>query len=292
MVATRIDGHALAQQINNELKRKVGELAASGTVPNLAVILVGNDPASVAYVRGKRRTAVAIGINSVEHRLAGNIEEAELLGLIQRLNGDALTDGILVQLPLPSHIDVPRVIRAIDPQKDVDGFHPTNVGHRVTGAGGVTPCTPMGAMALIRSVRTDLEGLDAVVIGMSNIVGKPMGDLLLAAGCTVTTAHIKTIGLAAICRRADIIVAAAGKAGLVRAGWIKPGAIIIDVGINRIISPSGESRLVGDVAFDEAVEVAGAITPVPGGVGPMTIACLMRNTVEAAVKRRHMETAD
>lgn len=286
MVATLIDGAALARRLNAELKDRVARLTDAGVVPRLAVILVGSDPASDTYVRAKSRTARAVGIDSVEHRLDAEISQAALLAMITTLNDDPATDGILIQLPLPLHIDVARVIKAIDPAKDVDGFHPTNVGQRVTGAGGIVPCTPMGVMLLIETVRANIEGLDALVIGASNIVGKPMADLLLAAGCTVTTAHIKTVGLPAICARADIVVVAVGQAGLVRADWIKPGAIVIDVGINRIVLANGERRLVGDVAFDDAVGVAGAITPVPGGVGPMTIACLLLNTVQAATERR------
>ena len=284
MAAELIDGAALARRLTTELKDRVALFGAA--VPRLAVILVGTDPASDTYVRAKSRKARGVGIESVEHRLDAGTSQAELLGLIGALNDDPDTDGILVQLPLPAHIDVATVIKAIDPGKDVDGFHPINVGQRVTGSGGVMPCTPMGAMLLIETVKQDLAGLDALVIGASNIVGKPMADLLLQAGCTVTNAHIRTVGLPAICRRADIIVVAVGKAGLVKAEWIKPGAIVIDVGINRIVSDNGESRLVGDVAFDEVAAVAGAITPVPGGVGPMTIACLLLNTVQAAIERR------
>ncbi|WP_137752243.1 bifunctional methylenetetrahydrofolate dehydrogenase/methenyltetrahydrofolate cyclohydrolase FolD [Sphingopyxis sp. L1A2A] len=286
MAAALIDGTALARRLNGELKAKVEVLATTGIVPCLAVVLVGDDPASHTYVRSKSRAARAVGIATVEHRLDAQLAEAELLALIERLNRDPETDGILIQLPLPKHIDVTNVLKAVHPAKDVDGFHPTNVGERVTGAGGIIPCTPMGAMFLIETVRANIEGLDAIVIGMSNIVGKPMADLLLSAGCTVTVAHIKTVGLPAICRRADIVVVAVGKPGLVRAEWIKPGAIVIDVGINRITSSDGEKRLVGDVAFEEAAGVAGAITPVPGGVGPMTIACLLLNTFEAAISRR------
>ncbi len=289
MAAALIDGAALARRLNDELRAKVEALAASGIVPRLAVILVGDDPASRTYVRSKSKAARSVGIESVEHRLHATVGEAELLMLVEQLNSDPDTDGILVQLPLPKHIDVTKVLKAVNPAKDVDGFHPTNVGERVTGAGGIIPCTPMGAMFLIETVRSNIEGLDAVVIGMSNIVGKPMADLLLAAGCTVTVAHIKTVGLPAICKRADIVVVAVGKPGLVRAEWIKPGAIVIDVGINRIVTSDGQKRLVGDVAFDEAASIAGAITPVPGGVGPMTIACLLLNTFQAAQGRRGTE---
>ncbi len=291
MATKLIDGAAVAQRLTNDLRLRVGALAHEGIVPRLAVILVGNDPASDTYVRSKSRTARSIGIASTEHRLAAETSQAELLALIDTLNLSPATDGILIQLPLPAHIDVTTVIKAIEPAKDVDGFHPTNVGLRVTGSGGMIPCTPQGAMLLIETVKPNIEGLDALVIGASNIVGKPMADLLLQAGCTVTTAHIKTLGLPTKCRRADILVVAAGKPGLVKADWIKPGAIVIDVGINRIMSQCGKSKLVGDVDFDEAVNIAGAITPVPGGVGPMTIACLLLNTVHAAVERRGRSSA-
>lgn len=289
MAASLIDGTALARRFNDELRVKLETLALTGIVPQLAVILVGENPASQTYVRSKSRAARSVGILSVEYRLEATSGEAELLALIEQLNLDHDTDGILIQLPLPQHIDVTKVLKAVLPAKDVDGFHPVNVGERVTGAGGIIPCTPMGAMFLIETVRSNIEGLDAVVIGMSNIVGKPMADLLLSAGCTVTVAHIKTVGLPAICKRADIVVVAVGKPGLVRAEWIKPGAIVIDVGINRVITSAGHKRLVGDVAFEEAASIAGAITPVPGGVGPMTIACLLLNTFQAALTRRGIE---
>lgn len=289
MAAALIDGTALARRFNDELRVKLETLALTGVVPQLAVILVGEDPASQTYVRSKSRAARSVGILSVEYRLEATTGEAELLALIERLNRDLETDGILVQLPLPQHIKVAKILKAVLPAKDVDGFHPVNVGERVTGAGGIIPCTPMGAMFLIETVRSNIEGLDAVVIGMSNIVGKPMADLLLSAGCTVTVAHIKTVGLPGICKRADIVVVAVGKPGLVRAEWIKPGAIVIDVGINRVTTSEGHKRLVGDVAFEEAASVAGAITPVPGGVGPMTIACLLLNTFQAALSRRGVE---
>ncbi len=289
MAASLIDGTALARRFNDELRVKLETLALTGIVPQLAVILVGEDPASQTYVRSKSRAARSVGILSVEYRLEATSGEAELLALIERLNLDQDTDGILIQLPLPQHIDVTKVLKAVLPAKDVDGFHPVNVGERVTGAGGIIPCTPMGAMFLIETVRSNIEGLDAIVIGMSNIVGKPMADLLLSAGCTVTVAHIKTVGLPAICKRADIVVVAVGKPGLVRAEWIKPGAIVIDVGINRVITSAGHKHLVGDVAFEEATSIAGAITPVPGGVGPMTIACLLLNTFQAALTRRGID---
>lgn len=286
VTAKLIDGAALAGRMTDDLKLQVEALARKGVIPRLAVVLVGDDQASDTYVRSKSRAARSVGIASAEYRLSSQTSQCELLALIDELNDDPATDGILIQLPLPAHIDVTAVIKAIEPSKDVDGFHPTNAGQRVTGSGGIIPCTPKGALLLIQAVRPCIEGLDALVIGASNIVGKPMADLLLGAGCTVTTAHIKTLNLKSICQRADIVVVAVGKPGLVKADWIKPGAIVIDVGINRVASRSGKNRLVGDVAFEEAVGVAGAITPVPGGVGPMTIACLMLNTVQAAIERR------
>ena len=286
MSASIIDGKAIAAQLRLALTADVARLAAQGVQPGLAVVLVGEDPASQVYVRNKARQTVEIGLRSFEHRLPDTTSQAELLALVEQLNADPAVDGILVQLPLPGHIDATTVLRAIVPDKDVDGFHPTNVGLIATGAGGIAPCTPLGSMLLIDSVRQDLNGLEAVVIGRSNIVGKPMAQLLLAAGCTVTIAHSRTVDLPAVCRRADILVAAVGRPELVRGDWIKPGAIVIDVGINRVSGADGKSRLVGDVAFAEASAEAGAITPVPGGVGPMTIACLLRNTVQAARVRR------
>ena len=286
MSASIIDGKAIAAQLRLALTADVARLAAQGVQPGLAVVLVGEDPASQVYVRNKARQTVEIGLRSFEHRLPDTTSQAELLALVEQLNADPAVDGILVQLPLPEHIDATTVLRAIVPDKDVDGFHPTNVGLIATGAGGIVPCTPLGSMLLIDSVRQDLNGLEAVVIGRSNIVGKPMAQLLLAAGCTVTIAHSRTVDLPAVCRRADILVAAVGRPELVRGDWIKPGAIVIDVGINRVSGADGKSRLVGDVAFAEASAEAGAITPVPGGVGPMTIACLLRNTVQAARVRR------
>jgi methylenetetrahydrofolate dehydrogenase (NADP+)/methenyltetrahydrofolate cyclohydrolase len=286
MTASLIDGKAIAEALRRDIATDVAALAAQGVQPGLAVVLVGEDPASAVYVRNKARQTVEVGMASFGHRFDATVSEAELLALIATLNADERVDGILVQLPLPPQIDATKVLRAIDPAKDADGFHPINVGLIATGAGGLAPCTPVGAMLLIESVRTDLSGLEAVVVGRSNIVGKPMVQLLLAAGCTVTVAHSKTVDLPAVCRRADILVAAVGRAEMVRGDWIKPGAIVIDVGINRVPGAEGKTRLVGDVAFAEAREVAGAITPVPGGVGPMTIACLLRNTVQAAKARR------
>jgi methylenetetrahydrofolate dehydrogenase (NADP+)/methenyltetrahydrofolate cyclohydrolase len=254
--------------------------------PGLAAVLVGEDPASQVYVKTKAKATREAGMASFEHRLPADTGEAALLALIARLNAQEDVDGILVQLPLPRHIDGAKVIEAIDPAKDVDGFHPVNVGRLASGARAVAPCTPTGCVRLAKSVQADLTGLEAVVIGRSNIVGKPMAQLLLAENCTVTIAHSRTRDLAAVVRRGDLVVAAAGRAEMVRGGWIKPGAIVIDVGIQRVAGPDGASRLVGDVAFAEAAEVAGAITPVPGGVGPMTVACLIANTLEAARARR------
>jgi len=278
MTARIIDGKAVAAAVRKQVARDVASLAETGTVPGLAVVLVGEDPASEIYVRSKVRLTREAGMNSFEHRLPADTSEQQLLALIAKLNADATVHGILVQLPLPAHISVEAVIAALDPAKDVDGFHPVNVGNLALGLPGVVPCTPLGCVNLIRTVQDRLAGQNAVVLGRSNIVGKPMAQLLLAQSCTVTIAHSKTQGLADLCRGADILVAAVGRPQMVRGDWIKPGAVVIDVGINRL--PGG--GLVGDVAFDEAVTVAGAITPVPGGVGPMTIACLLSNTVEAA----------
>ena len=286
MTAGIIDGTAIAAALREEVTAGVASLVADGKVPGLAVVLVGEDPASQVYVRNKARQTVACGMRSFEHRLAADLTETALLELVGELNADPHVDGILVQLPLPAHIDASRILLAIDPSKDADGFHPINVGLVATGnADGIVPCTPLGAMRLIRSVEPDLAGRDAVIVGKSNIVGKPMAQLLMAAGCTVTVASSRTRDLPGVCRRADILVAAAGRPQLVRGDWIRPGAIVIDVGINRVVV-DGASRLVGDVQFAEAMAVAGAVTPVPGGVGPMTIACLLSNTLDAA-KRRH-----
>jgi methylenetetrahydrofolate dehydrogenase (NADP+)/methenyltetrahydrofolate cyclohydrolase len=289
MSATIIDGKAFAASFRARIGEAVGRIAGEGVVPGLAVVLVGDDPASQVYVRNKMRQTVEAGMRSFDHMLPASTSQEDLLALVARLNADPTVDGILVQLPLPQQIDAQTVIEAIDPSKDVDGFHPINAGRLLTGAPGFTPCTPLGCLLLVKSVRRDLAGLEAVVVGRSAIVGKPMAQLLLAQNCTVTVAHSKTRDLAATCRRADLLVAAVGRAGLIRGDWIKPGAIVIDVGINRVpdtAAGEGKSRLVGDVAFDEAVAVASAITPVPGGVGPMTIACLLRNTLEAACLRR------
>jgi methylenetetrahydrofolate dehydrogenase (NADP+)/methenyltetrahydrofolate cyclohydrolase len=283
MPARIIDGKIAAGELTAAVGAEVARLGREhGLVPGLAVVLVGEDPASQVYVRNKARETAAAGMRSFEHRLAVEAGEAELLALVARLNVDPGVHGILVQLPLPKQMDSTKVIAAIDPAKDVDGFHPINVGRLATGQPALVPCTPLGVMLLVKGVRADLAGLEAVVIGRSNIVGKPVAQLLLAESCTVTMAHSRTLDLPSVARRADILVAAAGKPGIVRGNWIKPGAIVIDVGINRVTTPEGKSKLVGDVAFAEALDVASAITPVPGGVGPMTIACLLRNTVKAA----------
>jgi methylenetetrahydrofolate dehydrogenase (NADP+)/methenyltetrahydrofolate cyclohydrolase len=281
--ATIIDGKAVAAQVRAGVAAKVAERAAQGRpAPGLAVVLVGENPASQVYVRSKARATREVGMVSIEHKLPATTDEAELLAVIGALNRRADVHGILVQLPLPKHIDAGKVIEAIAPEKDVDGFHPINVGRLASGGRALAPCTPTGCLILARSVRPDLAGLEAVVIGRSNIVGKPMAQLLLGASCTVTIAHSRTRDLPAVARRADLLIAAVGRPEMVRGDWIKPGAIVIDVGINRVAGPDGKDRLVGDVAFEEAKAVAGAITPVPGGVGPMTIACLLRNTLQAA----------
>src|SRR5262245_63686341 len=281
--AAIIDGKAIAAALRREVAAGVESLKREyGLTPGLAVVLVGEDPASQVYVRTKGEATRQAGMLSFEHKLPAAADEAKLLGLIGELNRSADVHGILVQLPLPKQIDATRVIEAIDRAKDADGFHPVNVGRLATGAKGVAPCTPAGCLVLAKSVRASLEGLEAVVIGRSNIVGKPMAQLLLGENCTVTVAHSRTRDLPAVVRRADLVVAAVGRAEMVRGSWIKPGAIVIDVGIQRVAGPDGKSRLVGDVAFAEAAKVAGAITPVPGGVGPMTVACLLQNTLAAA----------
>ena len=287
MAARLIDGRAAAQQVRSLVGQEVERFrAATGRAPGLATVLVGEDPASAVYVRSKGKATREAGMESVSHNLSADISEAELLALVDRLNRDPAMDGILVQLPLPGHIDSAKVIAAIDPAKDVDGFHPINAGKLATGAAdALVPCTPFGCLYLLKQELGSLSGLDAVVIGRSNIVGKPMAMLLLGESCTVTIAHSRTKDLPDVARRADIVVAAVGRPEMVKGDWLKPGATVIDVGINRIDAGEGRTRLVGDVAFDEAVEVAGAITPVPGGVGPMTIAMLLRNTLVAAHRR-------
>jgi methylenetetrahydrofolate dehydrogenase (NADP+)/methenyltetrahydrofolate cyclohydrolase len=281
--ATIIDGKAIAEALRREVAAGVAALKRErGVTPGLAVVLVGEDPASQVYVRTKGKAGEQVGMRSVEHKLPADTPEAALLALIGELNGRPDVHGILVQLPLPKHIDVRKVIEAIDPAKDVDGFHPVNIGRLASGAKALAPCTPTGCLILAKSIEPRLEGLEAVVIGRSNIVGKPVAQLLLGENCTVTIAHSRTRDLPAVVRRADLVVAAVGRPEMVRGSWIKSGAIVIDVGIQRVTAADGKARLVGDVAFAEAAAVARAITPVPGGVGPMTVACLLRNTLEAA----------
>jgi methylenetetrahydrofolate dehydrogenase (NADP+)/methenyltetrahydrofolate cyclohydrolase len=283
-VETRlIDGRAFAKSVLAQVAAEAAAMkAATGLVPGLAVVLVGEDAASQVYVRNKARTTIEIGLNSIEHRLPAETAELDLLALVAELNADPSIHGILVQLPLPGHIDSSRILDAINPDKDVDGFHVVNAGRLATGLPGLIPCTPLGCSLLLKAELGDLSGMRAVVLGRSNIVGKPMAALLLRESCTVTVAHSRTRDLAAVCREADILVAAVGRPEMVRGEWIKPGATVIDVGINRVPEVGGTTRLVGDVAFAEAQGIAGRITPVPGGVGPVTIACLLRNTVTAA----------
>ncbi|MCU0728672.1 MAG: bifunctional methylenetetrahydrofolate dehydrogenase/methenyltetrahydrofolate cyclohydrolase FolD [Sphingopyxis sp.] len=292
MTARLIDGKAFATALRARIADRVAVFADTvGRAPGLAVVLVGEDPASQVYVRSKGKQTVEAGMRSFEHRLPATTSQADLLALVTALNADDAVDGILVQLPLPPHIEDKAVLAAIDPAKDVDGFHVINAGRLATGQDALVPCTPLGCLMLLRDVLGDMGGLDAVVIGRSNIVGKPMAQLLIGENCTVTVAHSRTRDLAAVVQRADIVVAAVGRADMVRGHWIKPGATVIDVGINRVPAPElgvGKTRLVGDVAFAECAEVAGAITPVPGGVGPMTIACLLRNTLVAAHRRERL----
>jgi methylenetetrahydrofolate dehydrogenase (NADP+)/methenyltetrahydrofolate cyclohydrolase len=282
-----IDGKAVADDLCAKLADIVAELRhGHGMTPGLAVVLVGEDPASEVYVRNKVRRTTDVGMRTFSHHLPASATQAELLALVDQLNADEQVDGILVQLPLPKQIDESAVLGRISAAKDVDGFHPENVGRIASGSGGIAPYTPVGSMMLIDSALGAIDGLHAVVVGRSNIVGKPMAQLLLGRNCTVTIAHSKTQGIAELARQADILVAAVGRPELVRGAWIKPGACVIDVGINRVPAGAGKTRLVGDVAFAEAKEVAGWITPVPGGVGPMTIACLLRNTVIAACRTK------
>src|SRR5712692_10438334 len=283
MTAKIIDGMAIAADLRGKVADAVHRLARDrGITPGLAVVLVGDNPASRSYVGSKVKMTAGSGMRSFDHRLPQATSEADLLALVARLNSDAGVHGILVQLPLPAQIDARNVIAAIDPAKDIDGFHPVNAGRLAVGLPALAPCTPLGCIVLAKTVHPSLEGLQAVVIGRSNIVGKPLAQLLLAENATVTVAHSRTRELPAVCRRADMIFAAVGRAEMVRRNWVKPGATVIDVGINRVTDESGKSRIVGDVAFREVSTVAGAITPVPGGVGPMTIACLLANTLRAA----------
>ena len=287
MTARLIDGKAAAATLRARVAGVVHRfLTATGRAPGLAVVLVGEDPASSVYVRAKGKATIEAGMQSFEHKLPADTSEADLLALVDQLNADPTVDGILVQLPLPSQIDANKVITRIDPDKDVDGFHPTNAGRLAIGLPGFVACTPLGCLKLLRAELGDLSGKSAVVIGRSNIVGKPMALLLLGDSATVTVAHSRTKDLASVVRQADIVVAAVGRPEMVKGDWLKPGAIVIDVGINRVDGPEpGKTRLVGDVEFASAAQVAGAITPVPGGVGPMTIACLIRNTLVSAARR-------
>ncbi|WP_181708138.1 bifunctional methylenetetrahydrofolate dehydrogenase/methenyltetrahydrofolate cyclohydrolase FolD [Chthonobacter rhizosphaerae] len=282
MTASIIDGFAVAAELREQVAREAADLKAThGIVPGLAVVLVGEDPASAVYVRNKLKATAECGLKSLEFKLSESATEEEVLALVKRLNADPAVHGILVQLPLPKQIDSDKVLGLIDPDKDVDGFHPVNAGRLSVGLPGFVPCTPRGSQILIDRIMPDLSGKTAVVIGRSNIVGKPMAQLLLQKNATVTIAHSRTKDLPAVCRTADVLVAAVGRPLMVKGDWIKPGAIVIDVGINRI-EVDGKGKIVGDVDFDSAKEVAGAITPVPRGVGPMTIACLMLNTLDSA----------
>ena len=287
MTARILDGKALAEIVRGEVRGGVDSFRRQhGRPPGLDVVLVGEDAASVVYTRNKEKASNEVGMRGKLHRLPASTTEHELVGLIGALNADPAIDGILVQLPLPKAIDPHRVLDRVDPSKDVDGFHPVNAGLLALGrSGAVVACTPSGCMRLLSLAGAKLDGANAVVVGRSNIVGKPMAQLLLAANATVTVAHSRTHDLPGVCRRADVLVAAVGRSEMIRGEWIKPGAVVIDVGMNRIATADGKTRLVGDVAFDEAKEVAAAITPVPGGVGPMTIAMLLANTLEAARRR-------
>ena len=286
MSATLIDGKAFAEGLRGRVADAAKRFQAdAGRAPGLVVVLVGEDPASSVYVRSKGKACREAGMESIEHRLPETASQEELIALVKSLNADDKVDGILVQLPLPSQIDDKAVIGAIDPAKDVDGFHVVNAGRLAVGEDALVPCTPLGCLMLLKDQLGDLTGMNAVVIGRSNIVGKPMAQLLLGESCTVTIAHSRTKDLPEVVRRADIVVAAVGRPEMVKGDWIKPGAVVIDVGINRVPAAEGKTRLVGDVAFDEAAAQASAITPVPGGVGPMTIAVLLRNTVVAARAR-------
>lgn len=290
MTARLIDGKAFAAGLRERVATRAAEFAAqTGRVPGLAVVLVGEHPPSAAYVRSKAKATREAGMESFEHKLPQGTSQSELIALVDRLNADERVDGILVQLPLPGHVDDQAVITSIDPAKDVDGFHPMNAGRLAVGLDALVPCTPLGCLMLLQNEFGKLAGLDAIVVGRSNIVGKPMAQLLVKESCTVTIAHSRTHDLAGAVGRAEIVVAAVGRPELIRGSWLKPGATVIDVGQERVDQPDGTRRLVGDVEFDEAMKVAGAITPVPGGVGPMTIACLLRNTVVAAYRRAGLD---
>ncbi|UCH40037.1 MAG: bifunctional methylenetetrahydrofolate dehydrogenase/methenyltetrahydrofolate cyclohydrolase FolD [Gammaproteobacteria bacterium] len=292
-MATIIDGKAFSANLRGEIARKVEILKQNHSLtPGLAVVLVGEDPASQVYVRSKGKQTVEAGMNSYEHKLDADTSQDDLLSLIDRLNNDPDVHGILVQLPLPGHIDEEAVINSISVDKDVDGFHLSNVGKLSIGADGIVPCTPLGSLMMLKDHLGDLSGMKAIVVGRSNIVGKPMAALLLKESCTVTIAHSRTRDLPGECRQADILVAAVGRPEMVKGDWVKPGATVIDVGINRIETEDGGTRLVGDVEFDSAEKVAGAITPVPGGVGPMTIACLLHNTLQQACRLNGIPVPD
>jgi len=292
--AKTIDGKAFAADLRARVTAQTAKLKAyHGITPGLAAVLVGEDPASQVYIRNKNKQTVETGMNSLGETLSVDTSESDLLAVVETLNTDPAVHGILVQLPLPDQINPHAVIDAIDPAKDVDGFHLRNVGLLATGRGGMVPCTPLGCMMMLEDRLGDLTGLNAVIVGRSNIVGKPMAQLLLGANCTVTIAHSRTRDLPAMCRSADILIAAVGRPQMIKGGWVKPGATVIDVGINRVpAAEEGKYRLVGDVAFDEAIENAAAITPVPGGVGPMTIACLLRNTLVAACRQNGIDVPD
>jgi methylenetetrahydrofolate dehydrogenase (NADP+)/methenyltetrahydrofolate cyclohydrolase len=283
MSARIIDGKAIAADLRSKVAAEVKRIG--GEPPGLAVVLVGANPASEVYVKSKSKAVAEVGMRPFDHKLPETVSEAEVLALVGKLNADPAVNGILVQLPLPKQIDTNKVIAAIDPAKDADGFHPLNAGRLASGLPGLVPCTPLGCIILAKTVHSSLAGMNAVVAGRSNIVGKPVAQLLLAENATVTIAHSKTKDLADVCRRADLLVAAIGRPEMIRKDWIKPGATVIDVGINRVAGEAGKSRIVGDVAAD-ASEVAGAVTPVPGGAGPMTIACLLLNTLRAACMQR------
>ena len=291
-----IDGKSFAAGLREQIGRQVAVLTKNhGIVPGLAAVLVGDDPASQVYVRSKEKQTGEAGMASVGRRLDAKTSQDDLLKTVAELNADAAVHGILVQLPLPEQIETSTIIEAVDPAKDVDGFHPINVGRLANGEEALVPCTPVGCAMMLKDTLGDLTGLNAVIVGRSTIVGKPMAQLLLAENCTVTVAHSRTQDLPEVCRGADILVAAVGRAQMIEGDWIKPGATVIDVGINRVDAPEkgeGKTRLVGDVAFDEAVQVAGAITPVPGGVGPMTIACLLQNTLTACCRQNNIDIPD
>ncbi len=293
MAAAIIDGKAFAERLRARIAAAVSRFHEQvGRAPGLAVVLVGEDPASSVYVRAKGKATIAAGMQSFEHRLPAESSQQELIELVERLNGDPAVDGILVQLPLPAQMDDHAVIAAIDPAKDVDGFHVVNAGRLAVGEQALVPCTPLGSLMLLKHRLGDLSGLEAVVVGRSNIVGKPMAQLLLAENCTVTIAHSRTRDLPDVVRRADIVVAAVGRPEMIKGSWLKAGAVVVDVGINRVPGPEGKARLVGDVDFASAADVAGALTPVPGGVGPMTIAVLLRNTLVAAQARAGLPMAE